>query len=377
MSSGAKMKEKEKKKTRYRLKKGQKIFLLLTLISLAAALTLHFIFLSFPKELQAQYAWERFRGDNKSEFSQVSVFLPHDKDKAFTVDRLFELRSSYKGAFAAAGKAAEGETVWDDAFSSKLKVSIKSEKGETEAKAFAVGGDYFLFHPLMLKSGSYIAESDFMHDGIVVDEVTSWKLFGGIDTAGKTVYIAGKPYIVKGVVSLEKDKLSQSAIVEEGIIFMHFDAAESRGEERLPIEYYEFVGKEPISNFCQSLMKEKFENAEIKKIDGRFSESSIYSLLFGYLERGTKAILLDYPYWENAAVMSENRLALILLLKTFFLILPVALAAYAAYKTLAYLRRKIFAEFFPKLKNNISETIRKRQRSRILKKQENESKKDE
>lgn len=368
------MKEK-RKSTKYKLTKGQKIILLLTLASLIIAAALHFVFKSFPKELQAQYAWERFRGNNESEFSQVTVFLSREKDKAFTFDRLFELRSSYEGAFAAAGKIEEGENVWADAFSSKLKISLKSEKSTTEAKTFAVGGDFFLFHPLMLKSGSYITESDFMHDGIVLDEVISWKLFGGTDTAGKTVYIGDKPYIIRGVVSLEKDKASQSAIVEEGIVFMHFDAAENVSGEKLAIECYEFVGKESITNFCQSLMTEKFKDAEVKKIDGRFSEDNIFSIIFGYSKRGIKPMLLDYPYWENAAVINENRLSLILILKTLFLVLPVLLVLYLAYKILAYLRRKIFVEFIPRLKGNTLEAIRKRQRARILKKQAKENEK--
>lgn len=367
------MNEKKKNRNIYRLTKGQKIFLLLTLASIIIAAALHFIFISYPKELQAQYAWERFRGANESKFSQVSVFLSREKDKVFTFERLFELRSSYEGAFSASDKIKEGESVWADAFSSKLKLNLKSEKSTVEAKVFAVGGDFFLFHPLMLKSGSYIAESDFMHDGIVVDEVVSWKLFGGTDTAGKTVYIGDKPYIIRGVVSLEKDKASQSAIEEEGIIFMHFDAAESTGEEKLPIECYEFVGKEPITNFCQSLMAEKFKDAEIKKIDGRFSEENIFSLIGAFSKRGVKPILLDYPYWENAAVINENRLSVILLLKSFFLVLPVSLALYLAYKILAFLRRKIFLEFIPKLKDNFFEAIRKRQRARILKKQAKEN----
>lgn len=368
------MKESKKSNNKYKLTKGQKVFLLLTLISLIIAAALHFVFISFPKELQSQYAWERFRGSNEAEFSQMAVFLSREKDKAFTYDKLFGLRSSYKGAFAAAGKVEDDENVWADAFSSKLKLSLKSEKGSAEAKVFAVGGDYFLFHPLMLKSGSYITESDFMHDGIVVDEVISWKLFGGTDTAGKTVYIGDKPYIIRGVVALEKDKTSKDAIVEEGIIFMHFDMAESMGEEKLPIECYEFVGKEPIKNFGQSLMEEKFKDAEIKKIDGRFSEDNIFYLIGTYSKRGVKPMLLDYPYWENAAVINENHLAVILLLKTFFLILPVSLALYLAYKMLAYLRRKIFGELLPKLKDNIFEAIRKRQRARILKKQAKEDK---
>lgn len=365
------MEEKKKKEIKYKLTKWQKVFLLLCLVSLLTALVLRTIFTSFPKELQPQYAWERFKGKSESKFSQVAVFLTAEKGKAFTYDRLFELRSSYKGAFSATGKAEEGENVWVDAFSSRLKQTVKSEKDSAEAVAFAIGGDFFMFHPLMLKSGGYISESDFMHDGIVVDEVISWKLFGGTDTAGKTVYIGDKPYIIRGVVSLEKDKASRK-VVEEGVIFMHFDAADKAGEERLPIECYEFVGKEPIKNFCQSLMNEKFKDAEIKKVDGRFSPSSVLSLLGAYSGRGVKRMPLYYPYWENAAVINENRLGALLLAELIFFAPPVILALYFAYKLLAFLRRKLIIELLPRVKNSISEALRKRQRARVLKKKAEE-----
>ena len=57
------------------------------------------------------------------------------------------------------------------------------------AKTIRGGRGLFLFHPLPLRSGSYISNRDFTYDRVVLDEELSWALFGSYDVAGQTVWI--------------------------------------------------------------------------------------------------------------------------------------------------------------------------------------------
>ena len=65
--------------------------------------------------------------------------------------------------------------------SGTARFSVTGDHGAAEVKAIGVGGNFFHFHPLRLRSGSYIAEDDFMLDRVVLDETLAWQLFGGFD----------------------------------------------------------------------------------------------------------------------------------------------------------------------------------------------------
>ena len=147
------------------------------------------------------------------------------------------------------------------------------------AKTIGVGGDFFLFHPLPLRSGSYISNRDFTYDRVVLDEELSWALFGSYDVAGQTVWIQNEPYVVAGVVSREKDKASGKAYADGAGMFISYSAMRhiTGGEENTDpsISCYELVMAEPITGFG------------LRKL--RFDASMAYSTLLSASRSGRKA----------------------------------------------------------------------------------------
>lgn len=94
-------------------------------------------------------------------------------------------------------EAPEGGSLYQDAWSgTATSVAVSGPAGKSNVKTYGVGGDFFLFHPYTLLSGSYIAESDFAQDRVVLDENLAWQLFGSSDVAGMEVTIGERNYPV-------------------------------------------------------------------------------------------------------------------------------------------------------------------------------------
>ena len=117
--------------------------------------------------------------------------------------------------------------------------------------AVGVGGDWFYFHPMTLRSGSYIREDDLVHDTVVLDEETAWRLFGGMDLNGMTVRINDIPFTVVGVVKRENDFATRAAYSQDAVIYMHYDALSSLAETK--ITAYETAGADPIDGFLKGI----------------------------------------------------------------------------------------------------------------------------
>ena len=118
--------------------------------------------------------------------------------------------------------------MYADAYSAFDKLTVSSERTSTELEAIGVGGEFFLFHPLELKSGSYFSEDDFMQDGVVLDETAAWKLFGGYDLTGLPVTIGSQSYVVLGVVSREDDRFTEKSMEDVARSICHLPSCKSR-----------------------------------------------------------------------------------------------------------------------------------------------------
>jgi hypothetical protein len=312
--------------------------------------------------LSCQRAAERFRGDSDARFAQVSAFFP--EGKGTDLKGVYTFRQSLETALvAAAVEAPEGGSVWKDAYAAKSSVTVVGGKASSAAETLGVGGDWFYFHDLKLRSGVYLSETDLMHDRVVLDETLAWKLFGGFDLAGMTVTIGGKQYIIAGVVELESDKASLKARGESGgVLIMHYDALNAMAE--IKITSYELVCANPITGFALETLKKGFADAATVENSVRFRSITPWGAIKNFGTRSVSSVAVAYPYWENAARITEDQVALLRVIAFLLYLLPAGYAIWWLIKALrvawAWLRRKVAA-----LWENTSESIRKRQRKKI------------
>ena len=326
----------EKKPRKKMQRPGWKTLLLLLLnITLAALSVLCTARLTeYRSLLLTQEAAARWRGGSEARFAQVSVFLP--VDGTIDKDAVRTFRSALDQAMVDASlEAPEGGSLWQDAYcGTAASVAVSGPAGKATVKTYGVGGDFFLFHPLTLLSGSYISERDFVNDRVVLDENLAWQLFGSSDVAGMEVTIGERTYPVAGVVRLESDKASKKAQTEPAMLFMSYDALNAVQETK--IDTYEIVLPDPISGYALSVVQGKFPvgNGVAVENSNRYSALSLAKVALDYGKRSMNTHAVIYPYWENAARLTEDYAALFLLLAVLLAICPVVCAAIWLVRTL-------------------------------------------
>ncbi len=270
--------------------------------------------------LESQEAAERWRGDSGVRFAQVSSFRPVGEE--LSLNDIEQFRAGVETALVEASIDVDGGTsVWVDAFSSRSKLTVTGSRGAIEATAYAVGGQYFTFHPLKLVSGSYITESDFARDGAVVTRELAWSLFGAVDVAGMTVTIDGKPYVITGVVDTETDAASVAAGAGGQCIYLHSDALHLAADK--VINCYEIVLADPITDFAKSTVTDKLPaGGEIVENSARYRLGNIANIIWDFGKRSMNVSGILYPYWENAARYTEDMMALMLMFAILTAVVP-------------------------------------------------------
>jgi len=289
---------------------------------------------SIKAPLRSQQAAAAWAGQSGERFSQVSAFF--HAPSTFDMDGVMRLRSELEKSIAAASLDVTPDRVlYTDAWSAKTELSVMSQRSNpTAIKAIAVGGDFFLFHPLKLRDGNYLSPNDIMKDRVVIDEELAWRLFGAVKVSGFDIIINNMPFVVAGVVSRETDFASSAAYKkfagEESYafgagLFMSYDALLDMTGSNAKIENYEIVLPDPITGFALNALKDNLKSPEALIIEntGRFSFGNITRLIGSYGERSQRNETLIFPYWENAARYAEDWLALLLIFSFIFIAFPI------------------------------------------------------
>lgn len=327
--------------------------------------------------LSSQYAAERFRGTSETRFAQATAFFPEGKGREFKDIYLF--REKIDPALTDAGvETPERGSLWTDAYSAESKLTVKSGKLSTETGVLGVGGEWFYFHPLRLRSGNYLSETEFMHDSVILDEVLAWQLFGGYELTGMQVEIGGKPYRIAGVVARESSKAEKMAMGEaSGMLYMHYDAlAAEFGDSAPKITSYELVCAEPISGFTLGLLTKTFEDAVSVQNTGRFAYGESLKLILHAGERSMSTVALVYPYWENAARYTGDRLAVLLAAAVILGLFPFGVAAYYVIRLIRAGWERLRWDILPDAWERFSDAVRERQRRALVKRRERREKRN-
>ena len=293
------------------------IFLILLLVSNHMA----------KKQLSQQMA-ERW--SEEKDVAQVSCFF--SPNAGITKDGIEEFEHSMDQALLEASITQESENpgarLWADAYSADGRITLTTDRASLEADAIGIGGDFFLFHPEKLLTGSYFSGNDLMQDYCVLDEDAAWQLFGSNDVAGMTVYISGVPHMVTGVIERQEGRLASAAGLDSTLVYVSYETLELYGNNN-GINHYEIVMPNPVSNFALNHVKENIgveeKEMEVLENTSRYSLVSRLKLLMAFGTRSMNGKAIIYPYWENIARGYEDIIALLTGLMFLFLLYPVIL----------------------------------------------------
>ena len=340
------------------------LWVLLVLVSLG-------IFLGFRRgdrsiiaTLTDQTAAQRWENEEKP-YAEASVYLP--EDNAISASSLPALRLSVENALTAAGVPSEDHP-WLYAASHTQQETLQSDSGSVSATVdlTLISGDYFRIHPMVLRTGWYMWESDVMHDRIILDRQTAWDLFYTDDAVGQFLQWNGQRYQVAAVVDYPEGTYNERASKDvcrawvfadspgvsgsgtasspdSGGVSSGDDNADSAGAGTAekasgsPIASssgdvgftsLEMVLPQPVKGFAVATLKNALKDLVPKNTvytdnSGRFSLSSRWSVLQNLSTRGISEKAIGYPCYENAAQLAENQLALRLIPEGIFLLFPI------------------------------------------------------
>lgn len=329
---------------RRKVDKRRWIFAAFNLLLAVLAAVCGGLFWWVSRQLTSLDAADAWRGSSEMAFAQIGCFLPVDQTREET--EIFQFRQTLDRKFTEESLLApEGGSLYVDAYSAEARLTVTGDHGSAEVPVVGVGGEFFLFHPLQLRSGGYLSGKDLMQDRVVLDETLAWTLFGSPDVTGMTVKVGEVPLQVAGVIRREQDYASRAAYPENTGMFLSWSAFSALTEQG--ISCYEIVLPNLISGYGLGLVQENFQigRGDVVENSARYSLKSLLNVVKNFGKRSMRTNGVIYPYWENAVRMTEDHLALLLVLIILLLVCPVVSLTVsviaAMVKTGKYVQKKV------------------------------------
>lgn len=305
------------------------------LLSLLLALGLLFCGGKMAGKLPEQQMAARW--SEEGDVSQISCFFAVGEN--VTTDQIEDFQHALEEALVEASITTDSPNasarLWADAFSASGEVSLAYEDKSVTVKALGVGGDFFLFHPLDMISGSYFSKDNINSDCILIDEDTAWQLFGSNDIAGQIVTVGGIPHVISGVVDREDAGMYEKAGLDKPLVYLSFDSLNSYGTHN-GISHYEVVMPNPVSKYAYNYVKDNIrvseDNMVLVENTTRFS---FWSKLMRIKEFGTRSMsskAVIFPYWENVARGYEDILGAMLFIMLILFLYPTILVTIWVWK---------------------------------------------
>ncbi len=302
--------------------------LLVASICLVLAMLFGLVVRGLSRDLLDQQMAQRWSPDGG--VSQISCYFSDNLDmKPETIIGFTRnLDASLQSESITNDSENPGARLWADCYSANGQITLTGKKNSITVDALGIGGDFFLFHPYPLLSGSYFSGNDLMQDYCVIDEIAAWQLFGSNDVAGQMITISGIPHMIAGVISRPEGKLYEAAGLNGSLAYVSYDTLAKYGRSN-GINHYEIVMPNPVSGYALTKVTEGFgnqaEEVEIIENTTRFSFVKNVQMItrFGTRSMNGKAII--YPFWENVARGYEDIIALLTLFLLLSLLYPAGL----------------------------------------------------
>ena len=331
---------------RLHLTRAARVRILTVLLCLLAAAGLALGRRALVRQLSSQLAWQRWSG-GESGFSQLGVYYEAGAGPDETT--LMQLRQDVDAALAAESlaPASENARLWFDAFSAQLTVTLRTDSGTLTARAIATGGDFFQFHPLAMRSGWYYSPRDVMQDQVILDPDAAWALFGGYDLTGMTLTVNGLTCRVAGVAE-KPDGAEGRAYGDTPTVWLSWDLLKQLTTAP-NASCYEAVLPQPVKDFAKNTLTNalKLETADgdrLTQSPKRFSYWQSLRTLAGLSGQLSKNAPLQYPYWENAARVTQTWCGLLAALVLLLLLWPLIWLALLIIRNVRRLKRRIALE---------------------------------
>lgn len=298
--------------------------------------------------LQDQQTHKRWVTDG-SAGACVSVFIPEGRmqydERTFMgyEHKIAEAYYSLVGEEKQSNDELVGATPLASCVSCRGTITLSTEgdnpKTADSINAIGVAGEFFLFHPLHMLSGSPFSGSEDMKDSIVLDEYTAFRLFGSADIEGQLVMLSGIPYTVRGVYKMEENKMTKLAEATGGFVFVPIEALGNK-DKAANVTCMEYVCVEAYTGFLKKAMKEagiSSDDCVIVENSSRYGFANLWSVATNLEGRAMQTRPIIYPYWENVARGYEVHLAGLLMVR--MVLMAIVIVWVVGYLSAAFIHR--------------------------------------
>ena len=309
------------------------------------SLWISFVLKQRTLKLYHELAGERYAGEEK-EYGQISVFFAQSEKK--TPADIKEYRNGIMSRLSEDDNldSEQKGRPYIDAYTAVTEAEIRKDDSTVRAQVYAVGGDFFMIHPIPLLSGDYLRGED--PYTIVLDDYMAWNLFGSSNVAGMKLWIGDKVFTVSGVVKTDDSKDAMQAYGNYNAVYIPYEAFTQKGGEGADKGYdvydaydvysgygdtqdvpaiicYEAVVYNPIKHYAKSVVSEAcgmedltdsereaqrssldFGTSELVENTGRYKPLALYETLKKNKYGSMRTNAIVYPYWENLARLEEQ-----------------------------------------------------------------------
>ena len=277
------------------------------------------------------------KGFGVGDYKQFSVFFSSKTPLA--PDGIRTLRERIRSDYLKQESGVEENSFqgYLDAYSFDLPpMETVSETGSTAlAKATVTEGDFFQLNFFPLIHGAYFENDDSRMDLVVIDERLAWNLYGSGLVSGKQIFINGVPFLISGVIretppfSDERVYGVQPRLYLSAAAYQKWLLAPAAEETVVAYASAQFLLPDPLDGTAASWLENMFQgdqkNFFMTEEDTRFSVKKLLENLTDLNLRNAFPNSLDYPYWESAARVAENKLSALLGLSILSAILVVVI----------------------------------------------------
>ncbi len=344
-----------------------RIILIIDIICLLLVWVSTLRFHALEKSAVTQQEGHRWAEDGKP-YHQVSAFFP--TSDGVTRETISGYRANLQRTLLDASFSDSDVTgkLWTDAYAalstdSVTKTTQMGTVGKENVKILGVGGDFFLFHPVNLLSGSTFSDHTANGDLVLIDREIAWTLYGSTDIAGQKIYLAGRPFVVSGVYEAEQDKLGLKASDGKSYLMMDYDTFHEIYKED-PIYSYEAVLPNPVKNFALNALQNAVggENATAVLVDNedRFKPKSLLARFADIQTLMMHTSPVVFPFWENRMRGLEWQLFCILVLRFFLFLTPLVSAIFALVCFIRQKGARMWHDFWARQKEKLRRRLYER-----------------
>ncbi|MDE5946099.1 MAG: ABC transporter permease [Oscillospiraceae bacterium] len=299
--------------------------------------------------LTSQRGAEKWQNGNDLNYSHISCFFA--KDSGMDINTVNSIKNEIKNAMVTASlQEEEGSRLWIDAYTSslgKLEV-LGTKRGTARTEITAVTSDFFLIHDFQFIDGSYFREEEISQNGIVIDSMLAWQIFGSDNVKGMTAEINNISFYVAGVVKNPENSAEKKTYGSFPRAYISYQGAESLfknvsssslasatassvspvNSESITVDSYEAVIPNPVKKFAYNTLSEfignQYENTSYTlENSDRFGFSKSFKRLRHLSNSVVINNAVEYPWWENSARVTEVKVSLNLFAIVVFSIIPI------------------------------------------------------